>query len=56
MNTKTNRAISDTPSVLNQNWIKEESEKESILTMGIGICQVGCMGGSQAYRYHRSRH
>ena len=56
MNLMTNRTINNIPLVLNQNWIKDESKKDAILTMGISICQVGCMGGGQAYRYHCARH
>lgn len=56
MNLMTNRPANNIPPVLNQNWIKDESEKDAILTMGLSICQVGCMGGGQAYRYHCARH
>lgn len=51
-----NRTINDISSVINLNRIKEESEKDAIMTMGIGICQVGCMGGDRAYRFHCARH
>ena len=56
MNTKLNRISNSIPPILNQNRIEEQSEKDALLAMGICICQVGCMGGGQAYRYHRARH
>ncbi len=56
MKIKTSRINSNIPPVLNQNRIEEQTEKESLWTMGLSICQVGCMGGGQAYRYHCARH
>lgn len=56
MNTNTSVTNSNIPPVLNQNRIEEQSVRDEILAMGISICQVGCMGGGQAYRYHRARH
>lgn len=52
----TNETKNGNPSILNQNRINEDSEKDAIMTMGIGICQVGCMGGDRAYRFHCARH
>lgn len=56
MNINTNRVFDSIPPILNQNRIKEKSEKEAIVTMGMSICQIGCTGGGQSYRYYRSRH
>ena len=56
MNVSTNRTTYTIPPILNQNRIEEQSEKESIVTMGMSICQIGCTGGGQSYRYYRSRH
>jgi hypothetical protein len=56
MNTISNRANCNMPLLLNQNRIEEQSKKDAILTMGLSICQVGCMGGGQSYRYYRARH
>lgn len=54
--TNTNGVFDSIPPILNQNRIKEKSEKEAIVTMGMSICQIGCTGGGQSYRYYRSRH
>lgn len=56
MNIQSNSTSNSITSILNQNRIEEQSEKDTLLAMGISICQVGCMGGGQAYRYHRARH
>ena len=56
MEIQSNRTSNSITSILNQNRLEEQSERDAILPMGISICQVGCMGGGQAYRYHRARH
>jgi hypothetical protein len=56
MEIQSNRASKSITPILNRNRIVEPSERDAILAMGISICQVGCMGGGQAYRYHRARH
>ena len=56
MNVNTNRAAYTIPLILNQNRIEERLTTDAILSMGISICQVGCMNGGQSYRYYRSRH
>ena len=52
----TSKTTSDISSILNQNRIQNETKKEAIIAMGLSICQVGCMGGGQYYRYHKSAH
>lgn len=56
MNIKSDRITNSVPPILNQNRIEEQSEKDALLAMGLSICQVGCMGGGQAYRYHCAHH
>lgn len=52
----TNKTASNISSILNQNRIQDGERKEAIIAMGLSICQVGCMGGGQYYRYHKSAH
>lgn len=43
-------------SILNKNRVCDEFQKESLLSMGLSVCQVGCMGGGQRLRYYRAAH
>jgi len=43
-------------SVLNKNRVCDEFQRESLLSMGLSVCQVGCMGGGQRLRYYRAAH
>lgn len=52
----TSKAANNISSILNQNRIQDKAKKEAIITMGLGSCQVSCMGGGRYYRYYKSAH